>query len=163
VSAPGYTPTGTTVMMEEGRTKRVHLELIPEPNQASEQATPESATDPSAVESRRPSKVPAYAAFAVGAAALAVGTYAGVIVARKASSLSASCGPDRVCPGDRQSDITAARQWATVSTVGFITAGVGITTGLVLLLASGGSSPPQGRRGLRPSLGLSSLSLEGTF
>jgi hypothetical protein len=161
VSAPGFVPRTVSATIEEGRTKHVSVELEPEPTSAvgPSSASSSTATAPTGAASL----LPVYLAFAVGALGIGVGSYAGVVVARKAATLSSECGPSRVCPADRQADISATKLWATVSTAGFITAGAAIGTGIVLLMTRGRASPTQGGRRVRPSVGLGGVAIDGVF
>lgn len=159
-SAPGYVPTSATVTLEEADTKNVSLELAPDPRPAS--AALRTST-PGAHDAGRPSKVPAILAYGVGAIGLAVGIGAGAVTARKASALEESCDPNRVCAAGRASEISDAKTWATVSTIGFATAGVGLVAGTVLLLTTGKSSAPKTGARVRPSVGILSVGLDGAF
>jgi len=154
-------------VLEEGQTKAVVLELQVDPNAPPEPRADQGAREPVIAEARGGSRIPAIVAFGVGALGLGTGIAGAVTVASKSHALESACGADRVCPSDSRSDISSAKQWATVSTVGFVTAGVGLVGGVVLLLASGApaSSPPPPPSGLRvrPSLGLTSLGLDGAF
>jgi hypothetical protein len=165
-SARGCLTSTVTTTLEEGQSRSVVLELVPDPN-APKDPPPEEAgasRDAAAPEARG-SKAPAIVAFGVGALGLGVGIYAATVVEKKSSTLSTRCDENRVCPSDLQPEISDAKRWATVSTVGFVTAGVGLATGLVLLVASGGGTPPPAKKGLRvqPRVGLSSVALDGVF
>jgi hypothetical protein len=169
VSADGFLPASVTESLEEGQTKSVHLELRADPNaralasaraRSSEGAAPVSIATADA----KPSKVPTLLAFGVGAIGLGVGISAAVIVDQKANRLSSNCDANKVCNPQLQSDLRDAKTWATVSTLGFVTAGVGAATGIVLLLVSGGSTPaPKTGVRVRPSVGATSVGLDGVF
>lgn len=162
-SARGFLTASTTATLEEGQSKGVVLELLPDPNAPKDAPPGEEAAAPAPETSS--SKVPAIVAFGVGALGLGVGIYAATVVEKKSSTLATQCDGNRVCPPELQPEISDAKRWATVSTAGFITAGVGVATGLVLLVASGGGAPAPKKKGLRvqPSVGLSSVALDGTF
>ena len=78
--------------------------------------------------------------FGVGAAGLVVGAVAGLVALNKKSALDAGCktpsGTQFVCENNA-SDLSTARGAATVSTVGFVVAGVGAAVGVVGLLTPG--------------------------
>jgi len=78
--------------------------------------------------------------FGVGTAGLIVGSVAGIIALNKTSTLEGACrktsGAERVCDNNA-SDLSTARGAATVSTVGFVVAGVGAAVGVVGLLTPG--------------------------
>jgi hypothetical protein len=166
ISAEGFLPAVTSVALDEGETRSVSLELRPDPA-ARPSAVPREAGsvrfDP-APERGKPSKVPAFVAFGIGAAGLGVGLVAAANVERKSALLSSSCGADKVCPAELQPEIEAAKTWATVSTVGFIAGGVGVVSGLVYLLASGSSSPaPKTGVRVRPTVSAGSVGIDGVF
>lgn len=175
VRADGYHPTTLTVVFAEGETKSAVADLRVDPA-AHAAAAPASTHEPAAVRTESPSKVPAILAFGAGAIGLGIGIYAATVVEDKSSVLSTQCDANRVCPDNLQSEITGAKRWATVSTVGFIAGGVGIASGIVLLvLESGGASStrtgalPATKRAadprprVRPQIGAAAVGLEGTF
>lgn len=162
VRAPGYLPASAAVSLDEGETKDVSLELSVDPHAAPIAGRPSGAD--ARRDASRPSKVPAILAYSVGAVGLAVGIGAGAVTARKASDLESSCDPNRVCAAGRASEITDAKTWATVSTIGFATAGAGLVAGTVLLLMSPGkSAPPKTGTRVTPSVGVMSVGLDGVF
>jgi hypothetical protein len=138
VAGTGFFTSTKDVSLGDGETKTVVLELDRNFN-----APLSSSPAPSPV--RAGAAAPAVAegagfpvgpvvAFALGGIGLATGIAAGLAVAGKASDLATSCDGSRVCPPGKQSEINAAKTWAAVSTGGFIAAGAGLGTGLVLLL-----------------------------
>ena len=154
VSAPGTFAQEASLVVDEGGSKALTLELKPDPNYKPEAETAGRA-EPS-------SKVPAIVAFGVGAVGLGVGIFAGAKVASTSSDLEDACGPSRTCPADRRGDVDSAKSWATVSTIGFAVAGVGVATGVVLLL-TGSSTKETAKKGARPVVGLGSVGLSGNF
>jgi hypothetical protein len=108
----------------------------------------------------------------LGGAGLVTGGVAGALSLSKKSSLNAECPNDVCAPGN--SDYSAANTFATVSTVGFIVAGVGAGVAVVTLLvghevpaAAPGEAPAAngGETGLavHPWLGLGAGGVNGTF
>lgn len=184
VSALGFLPSSTSTVLEEGQTKSMVVELRRDPH-ARVAVTPSetgnlSVSGPVGRDAEsKVSRVPAIAAFGLGALGLGIGVVGGVVTGRKATSLANACDANRVCPVDAQRDIRDAKTWATVSTVGFVAAGAFATTGLVLLLAGGAqgsrestresnlaSSRSSGSKSgfyMRPSVGATSVSLDGMF
>jgi len=79
------------------------------------------------------SLVPAFVAFGVGAAGLAMGGVMGVLELGKVGDLEKVC-PNKACPATAQPDLDKANQLATLSTVGFAAGGVGVAAGVVLLV-----------------------------
>lgn len=69
--------------------------------------------------------------FGVGAAGLAVGAVTGVMAMSAEGDLSDKCGTTKKCPTTEQDNLDSAKTKATISTIGFIVAGVGIAVGVV--------------------------------
>ena len=170
VAADGFFPSTVTESLDEGQSKSVALALQADPNaraiaagRVTMDAAPGTSGHPRAAESSR-SKVPAVLLMGTGALALGVGVAGAVIVDQKTRALSSGCDTNKVCPSSMQADLSAAKTWATVSTVGFIGGGALMTTGLVLLLLSPATSsePAAGAR-VRPVVGATSLGLDGVF
>ncbi len=76
---------------------------------------------------------PAMIALGVGAAGVGVGAVTAVMAASRVSDLEESCG-GTVCPSDRMADVDEAGVLADVATVGFIIGGVGLATGIALVI-----------------------------
>jgi hypothetical protein len=107
--------------------------------------------------------VPAFVAFGVGAAGLAVGGVTGAMSLGKVSDLEQSC-PSFRCPPEQQSDIDSAETLGTVSTIGFIVGGAGVAAGAVLLFWNPWhDSDQEAATALRPWLGPGSAGVNGTF
>lgn len=169
VAAYGFTGSLRNVTLTEGETKIVSLQLDPDPHVASPAVS--LAARPAApagdIDDRPASSgatTAGFVAIGLGALGLVAGVGAGTVVALESADLSSSCGPSRVCPPDKQSEIGSAKTWATVSTTGFIVAGVGLGTGLIILLTrhreSGGLSS---RVELAPVLGPTYAGITGGF
>jgi hypothetical protein len=168
VRAEGYYPTTRTTSLTEGETQSLRLDLRPDPRPKPKHVEPGTeVSSPSRDHGTSArSKVPAIVAFGVGAAAIGGAIYAGTVVDDKAGNLESRCSADRVCPPELQRDISDAKRWATLSTTGFIVGGAAIVTGVALLVwsASGGAPPStRAKAGVRPSIGLTSVGLDGTF
>ena len=165
VSADGFLPGAVSVTLDEGQAKAVVVELHRDPSAAPVAGpTAPGATDGAAPASDTAgSKIPAVVAFGVAALGLGAGIYGAAVVSSKQASLDRACDTNRVCPEDRQGDIHDAKTWASVSTVGFLTAGIGTATGVVLLLLSGPTSSRTGGAHVRPVVGLGSAGLDGVF
>ena len=154
VRAPGYRPVSATAVLNAGELKSLSLELVPDPDAK----VAEAPSAPPAPRPERPSKAPALVAFGVGAVGLGLGIAGALAVDSRTRTLDQRCDANRVCPSDAGSDLDQAKTWATVSTAGFITGGVGAVTGLVLLLVSRSPSST-----VRPSVGAGSVGLHGVF
>ncbi|MDB4945602.1 MAG: hypothetical protein JWP97_5136 [Labilithrix sp.] len=166
VTAEGFFPAKAVVVLEEGQAKTVPFELRRDPNAVARATAPLSTGDPAGAESRPPtsSRLP-YVLAAIGGATLGLG--AGVLgavqVSDKQASLDAVCGPRHVCPTSAQHDIDGARTWATVSTVGFVTAGVSAAALAALFLTAPAARPAQTGLRMRPRVGATSVGLDGVF
>lgn len=68
--------------------------------------------------------------FGVGAAGLAVGAVTGVMAIGDEGDISERCGGTKRCDRSVEDDLDAAKTKATISTVGFIVAGVGVAVGV---------------------------------
>jgi hypothetical protein len=162
VTANGFLPNEATTSLDEGQTKTISLVLRPAPNAPAERTigSPSLTT-----EATRGPRAPTIVAFGIGALGLGAGILGAITVANKSRTLEGNCNENKVCPTDSRSDITSAKQWATASTIGFVAGGVGVATGIVLLLSSGSAAPhppPTGLR-VRPSLGAASVGIDGVF
>jgi hypothetical protein len=164
------------VDVREGETKPVEVALTmtaveqpPEPP-APEPSKPE--TPPPPTHSHSPT-VMTWAGVGLGVVGVAAGTVTGILTLSKKSTLKSECGPSNSCPpGTATSDLNSANSFATVSTIGFIVAGVGAGVAVVTLLvghdeqaAPPASTPPQTDSGLvvRPWIGLGAAGVGGRF
>jgi hypothetical protein len=104
-----------------------------------------------------------WVAFGVGGAGLITGAITGVLAISKHSSLSGPCGSG-TCPVSSNGDLDSYETLGTVSTIGFVVAGVGAAAGVTLLLLQPKSNPPPAT-GLHivPVLGLGAVGAQGTF
>jgi hypothetical protein len=118
---------------------------------------------PPAPSSSHPSILP-WVAFGVGGAGLVVGAIFGGIALGDHSTLSGECMSGTCASNNSkaQSDLSSYHTMGAVSTVGFIVAGVGAATGVVLLLTAPKSQPTTGFQ-IAPTIGLGSLGAVGSF
>ncbi len=107
------------------------------------------------------SYAPAIAAFSVGGAALAFGGILGALQLGKVKDLEKVC-PNKTCPAAAQADLDSAKQFATLSTVGFAVGGAGIATGVVLLLVRKKAEPSRAAI-IVPWVGVRSAGIAGVF
>ena len=140
-SADGYKPTETTFSVAEGGNAAAVLKM--EKGGAAVVAGPVPGPGPTPSEpgadtgkSGSMNKTLAYVAFGVGGAGLVVGAITGVIALGKAGDLKDKCDAEKNCPNTEQDAVDSYKTMGTLSTVGFIVAGVGGVTGLVLLLTA---------------------------
>lgn len=184
-SAKGYFSKTRELTLGDGESASATLELVPDPaaqaaeRQAEAARQAEARRQQSAIASAQTGTVPtpppnppprngagpaAVVAFVLGGAGLATGITSGLVVAHDSSDLSNACGTSKVCAPDKQSEISSAKTWATVSTVGFGVAGVGAVTGLILLLVSNHHDSPSPREAtIRPVVGPAYIGCEGTL
>jgi hypothetical protein len=170
VTAPGFLAAKQDVTLGDGQSANVALELQPDPSApvAAAQPPPEVHEPPARSGSpvtAKPSSGPnvgSIVAFSIGAVGLAGGIAGGTVVAVDSSDLSKSC-PSKACPSSKQNEISAAKTWATVSTVGFAVAGAGLATGVVLLLVGHHAPDAPNEARIRPLVGPLYLGCEGAF
>lgn len=127
---PGVT---RTVEVSEGARMVVQIELrgvAPAPVEPRPQAS-----------GPRPWLLPSVMSFGLAAVGLGVGVGTGVVTMKSASDLRARCGD--VCPrtAQNESDVAAANGMGIASTVGFVLAGAGLVTGVVLVVVKPGGRP----------------------
>lgn len=143
-SADGFKAAETTFAVAEGGSAAAALKMEKDANAVAvvpagtPAGGPASATEPGAdTGSGKGSmnKTLALVAFGVGGAGLVVGGITGILAAGKAGSLKDNC-PNSTCPATQQDNVDSYKTMGTLSTVGFIVAGVGGVTGLVLLLTA---------------------------
>jgi hypothetical protein len=108
---------------------------------------------------RAPSAAPGAIALSLGGAGLVVGAVAGVVTLRQASDIKAHC-PGGVCPLDEKPKVATANTLSAVSTAGFVTAGVGVVVGVVLLARRAQAARPAVNAFV---VGPGSLALRGAF
>jgi len=156
VTPPGGSPVRRTVTVAESVAQQIQIDLDgpAPPAPAIERATPEEGG----------SLLPAGIAFGVAGAALGVGAVSGVLFLNRLSDVESRCRPDDHCPAGDKARAEDALPLSTVSTIGFVVAGVAATTGVVLLVVRpGGRAADAGARTVRARAGIGSLALEGRF
>jgi hypothetical protein len=104
--------------------------------------------------------------FAVAAGGTAVGLITGFMALMSKDALSTECNSNQQCtkntPG--ASNLEAARTSATISTVAFSVAGVGLAAGIIGLLTDHPSSaPPPTSARIAPWLGPGAAGIHGSF
>lgn len=170
--ATGFLTATEKIELKDGETRGITLTLQADPNYKPE-PPPKPITSPTTPPTGNPpvnadtssqgtSYLP-WIAFGVGAVGLGVGAVTGIIVAGKKSDLDAGCQADGRCPPSQQSTLDSANTMATVSTIGFIVGGLGVATGIVLLVTKPGSSTGSAKPGARPIVGVGYAGVGGTF
>jgi hypothetical protein len=114
-------------------------------------------------------KVAGFVSLGVGVAGLAAGTVFGLQAKSKREQADDLCrGPSRECLTADQPRIDRLDDEATsantMSIVGFVVGGVGVATGITLLILAGkSSSTAEDRSAVRPWIGLGSAGVSGRF
>jgi hypothetical protein len=114
-------------------------------------------------------KTVGFVLLGVGGAGVVVGSVFGAIALGKRASLDEVCKPTKAsCPAPTQTDIDSLKSSATVSTVGFAVGGVGVVTGLIVLLTAksattGETEKASLRASVTPLIGPRSIGLSGSF
>jgi hypothetical protein len=105
----------------------------------------------------------AIAGFTVGGVALAAGAITGLMSIQKTSTVKTACNGNE-CPASSASDLDSARSTAAISTIAFVTGGVGLAVGVsALLIGDKPSSEPATTAKVSPWIGLGSAGVRGTF
>jgi hypothetical protein len=146
---------------------QISLELrLPEATEGAKQ--PAGQPDAEASPASKPNRVPAFVAFGIGAAGLAVGTVGGLVALGKKGAVRTACeGTDSsACTRERNAGNLAA----DISTGAFIAGGVAVGVGAALFFAASGgkTGKPAGTltppgTAVRPVIGWGTLGVEGRF
>jgi hypothetical protein len=182
-TATGYKPAGASVQVPGGAESAVSLKLEPDPNAvatsvesstsvaqpASPGSAPAGAGGETPPASSPPNRVPAFVAFGIGGAGIAVGSVFGIMALGTKSTLDNAC-VSKVCQPTSQSDIDSLSSRATIANIGFAVGIVGLAVGTVLLVTAHGgearpaaaSSPPPPVR-VSPWWGVGTAGVRGTF
>jgi len=133
--AEGFEHAEKHITLAEGEHEKVKLKL--------DRSAPTRVSAPEPKEEKGGggggSVLPAALAFGVGAAGIGVGAVFGIMAFNETSKVESSCDGTR-CPPKVRDALDVAKTNGTVSTIGFVVGGVGVATGVVLLLTSGGSA-----------------------
>ncbi len=170
-SAEGYGSEEKKVAVSGTKHEVVELKLkesaaAAAPTEAKEEAKEEAPAEEGASEDsgKKGSLVPAIVAFSVGGVGLGVGGAFGALAFSKTKKVKDSCDGNS-CPADEQDNIDKSKMYGNISTVGFVVGGVGVATGVVLLLlrGSGDSSEAEASAHISPWIGPRSAGFVGTF
>ena len=163
ISAEGYLPQEKSIVLTEGQSLSVNVEL----EQAPDLTPPPEKKAPAAVAVDTSSgggewrKTVAYVSLGVGGASLIVGGVAGALALAKHSQLADACPDRNACDPSQRASIDTYHRLGTIADVGFIVGGVGVAAGVVLLL----TQPKETTTGTRvtPYIGLASAGVSGRF
>lgn len=124
-------------------------------------AAPAAPPGESTVEHSFPHKPVAIVSFSVAGVGLITGAVAGIAAINKHSDLSGPCSSG-TCPADQADNLASYHTMGTVSTVGFVVAGVGAAAGIVSLVMAPKSNPAS-TGWIRPVIGPMSVGAVGQF
>lgn len=122
--------------------------------------TPAKPVDPPADEGTHAFVVAGWASLGLGAAGLVVGGVAGGVLLGLDGELAEACFEDRCLP-ERESDVARFNTLRAVTTAGFVVGGVGLATGLTLLLLA--PHDGESEAAVMPWVGPTSVGLRGRF
>jgi hypothetical protein len=163
-TASGHDAWKTIVDLKDRERKTLSVKLVKLAGAEPSGATPAKAPPVEPAVARRGSKTPAYIAFGVGGAGLALGTVTGLMSLSKVASVKTNCVSD-VCPSSTRSDRDSASTMAWVSNISFGVGLVAAGVGTYLYLRT--DEPQVAKRGVRPVLAATPTSgfagLEGTL
>jgi hypothetical protein len=161
------------VIVVEGRSVEVLLEVPPAPSSpqpapapvAPQPAAPaQSVSAPAEALPHRRMPTLSKVGFGVAAAGAAAGLITGFIALTDKNALSTECTGQLCKKGSSgASDLDAARSSATISTVAFSIAGVGLAAGIVGLLIDHPSAAPSSSARIAPWLGPGAAGIHGSF
>lgn len=152
VAAEGFEAAERSVSLKEGAHEHLHLDLAP-----IAKAPPPKVSGGSSA--------PAIAFLSLGGAGLIVGGAAGIAALMQASDAKSQC-TGNVCKPSAADAIDRSKLSGTISTVGFIAGGVGVATGIILLIASPGAAkkaPEKESARVTPWIGAGQAGLSGSF
>lgn len=163
-SADGWTSAETTFKVESAANAEAKLTLQKNPDApvAASGTIPDGGNAASAGADGHRGKTNrtlALVAFGVGGAGLVMGAVTGILAIGKHGDLSDSC-PNGTCSADRRDDVDSYKTMGTLSTVGFIVAGVGAAAGAVLWF----TAPKEKTAAfVSPYVGLGGAGMSGRF
>ena len=149
------------VTLAEREDRPVTLTLHPVAPEPAASAPPPAEPAPPRPRSR-PARAIAIAGFGAGGAGLVAGSIAGFISIQKTSALKGTCDGNR-CPPAAAGDLDTAHSTATVATLAFVAAGVGVAVGVGALLVGDPPADTVGRARVVPWIGPGMAGLHGTF
>jgi hypothetical protein len=167
VTAKGAQKSEVDVELKEGETKEQTIELKAATAAPVETPVKEDTLPPEAPPSSGTSPL-VYVGFGLAGVGIVLGSVTGMIAMSKTNAAKEQCDGTR-CPPATHDDLSSARTMATVSTISFAAAAVGLGVGIYGLVASKGSTaePPKASLGplrrLEPVVGFGVIGLTGAF
>ncbi len=171
VSAPGFKPAEREVELGRGGTEEIEIvmEVTSSDAQTVDPWDASAGSDGGDDDAARTIyHIMAWGGLGLGAVGLSVGAVTGALELKKVDEIELACqDPPNTCVGPEEEALyNDAKTLADISTATVIIGGVGMaigTTGLVLLLTSGGSGEDAGARRLMPVVGPGYAGLSGAF
>ncbi len=148
----GERVVGKSIDLRRAQHEEVVLHLAEETTDVEPEAQP-SASDGGAFRSV------GWAAIAVGGAGVSLFSIAGVLLLSEEQDLAERC-PERQCPPEAHDDARGFDTLRALTTTGMIVGGVGLATGITLLLLAPSS---EAETAVRPLLGPGFVGVEGSF
>lgn len=175
VTAEGCLPTDGKFSVTEGEATEVKLNLEVDPNAHKAPTTAPTGIEPKTwsaaagpgtdrgTSSGSSQRTLGFVALGVGGVGLVTGGITGVLAMGKHSTLARECTGGS-CPPSQSSTLDSYRTLGTVSTIGFIVAGVGAATGLALILTAPKTPPAaSSARQVTVTVGYQSIGLSTRF
>lgn len=165
VSADGYETKQQSITLTEGGEQSLEVSLTAlSPQNAPGTSPPATPLTAPMKDVKGPNRTPAYVAFGVGGAGIAVGAITGILALQKRSDLNGVCS-NGICPHSAESNLNSYHSLGLVSGIGFAVGIAGAATGFVLLRYSGGKNEKKGAQShdLQLQVAPGSLRVQGQF
>jgi hypothetical protein len=170
-TAQGFLKSSETVVLKEGGTGEVTLNMKPDPDAPPPPPPPDN-NGGHDVNNPPPPPPPSsgggglrtagIVVASVGGAGVVLGVVFGLVALGQKSDLDKTCPMKDMCPVGTQGKIDSANAMGWVSTIGFVAGGVMVAAGVTMILVGGGSSAKK-TTGIVPWIGPGSAGLSGTF
>lgn len=161
-SVDGHVAVEDQVMLKEGESKQVVLRLHGDPPPPPQPVRTEASVTVNPVPSTSSSAKPwGFVALGLGAAGMATGIAAGVVMLDSKSTLDSRCSP--LCAPGSEDEISRFRTARVVSAVGYGVGVVGLGVGAAILLLSPSEQRPERAAGVHVFGGFESVGVEGNF
>jgi hypothetical protein len=160
-SVDGHVAVEDQVMLKEGESKQVVLRLHADPRPSPAPEPPATVPPVRPVATSSSGKTWGFLALGLGAAGLATGITAGVVMLDAKSTLDTQCMP--LCPPGADGELSRFRTARVVSAVGYGVGVVGIGVGAILLLVSHQPHADERAARLRMIGSFDRVGVEGTF
>jgi hypothetical protein len=151
------------VTLKEGENKSVRLEFASSGPVGV--AAPPPDVEPESSSSPHPLRKPGFVLLGIGGVGVVVGAITGLVSISKVNAFKGDCNAmTGACPKGDASKGASASTFASISDVGFIVGGVGVASGITLILWPGKKTSDSGTNtGLALHPGPGSVSLDGSF